>query len=53
VTAARVIQPTTSLIAAEVMVMTPMGVRVRSNSIMMRPRMGTAVMDSAVARNRL
>ena len=44
-------QPTTSLTAAALMAITPRRVRVRLNSIMMRPRMGRAVMEKAVATN--
>ena len=45
-------QPTTSLMAAALMAITPSGRRVRSNSIMMRPRIGSAVIENAVATNR-
>ncbi len=44
-------QPTTSLTAAALIAITPIDVRVRSNSIMMRPRIGSAVIDNAVATN--
>ena len=44
-------QPMTSLIAAALMAMTPIGVRVMSNSIMMRPSIGNAVIEKAVATN--
>ena len=51
VTSASSSQPMTSLMAAALMAMTPMGRRVILNSIMMRPRMGRAVMEKAVAMN--
>ena len=44
-------QPMTSLMAAALMAMTPSVVRVISNSIRMRPRMGKAVIENAVAVN--
>jgi len=37
--------------AAALMAMTPMGRRVSLNSIMIRPRIGSAVMENAVAMN--
>lgn len=46
------IQPTAPLTAAEEAVMTPIWVRVRSNSIIMRPKIGTAVIEKAVAMNK-
>lgn len=49
-TTASTVQPTASLMTAAVMA--PMRVRTRSYSIMIRPRMGTAVMEKAVAMNR-
>ena len=52
VTRASRIHPTASSIAAAEMVMAPMRVRLRPYSIMMRPRMGSAVMHMAVAMNR-
>ncbi len=51
VTAASISQPTTSLIAAELIAITPTRVLVRSSSIRMRPRMGSAVMENAVPTN--
>src|SRR5471030_1760868 len=45
-------QPMTSLIAAALMAMTPIEARVMLNSIMMRPSIGNAVIENAVAMNR-
>ena len=50
-TTASSVQPVTSSIAAAVMAMAPSRVRVMPSSIMMRPRIGIAVIDSATARN--
>jgi hypothetical protein len=43
------VHPATSLTAAAEIVIAPRRVRVRSYSIMMRPRVGTAVIENAVA----
>ncbi len=51
VTSASIIQPITSLIAAALMAMTPSGARVMPKSIRMRPRIGSAVIENAVATN--
>ena len=51
VTSANKSQPTTSLMAAALMAITPKGLRAISNSISMRPRIGKAVMEKAVPTN--
>ena len=51
-TAASRIHPVASSTAAAEIVMAPSRVRVMFNSIIMRPRMGMAVIDKAVPRNR-
>ncbi len=50
-TSASISQPTTSLMAAALMAITPSAVRVSLNSIMMRPSTGIAVIENAVATN--
>ncbi len=44
-------QPTTSLIAAAVIAITPSGIRVMLSSSMIRPSTGSAVIENAVAMN--
>ncbi len=51
-TAARIVHPTASSIAAAEIVIVPTRVRVRFSSIIMRPKMGNAVIDIAVPMNR-
>ena len=45
-TAASSTQPTTSFTAAALIAITPRGVRAMSNSIMIRPRIGSAVIEN-------